>query len=66
MDWLYQLFSWVMSIGCSTDAFCNTSLIDRFFLDMCDTVEYCITKTIDKGTEYVILAGDKTYVMIYK
>ena len=66
MDWLYQLFSWVMSIGCSTDTFCNTSLIDRFFLDMCDVVEYCITKTIDKGTEYVILAGDKTYVMIYK
>ena len=55
-----------MSIGCSEDPWCNTSFIDRFFLDLCDTVEYCVTKTIDKGTEYVIRVGDKTYVMIYK
>ena len=40
-------------------------LIDNFFLEMCEKVKYCVTKEIDKGTEYVIRLGNQTYVMIY-
>ncbi len=54
-----------MGIGCPADVGCNTFLIDNFFLEMCEKVEYCITKDIDKGTEYVIRIGNQTYVMIY-
>ena len=65
MDILSSVFEWVMGIGCDSNIGCNTFLIDNFFLEMCDKVEYCITKEIDKGTEYVIRIGNQTYVMIY-
>lgn len=65
MSILTSVFTWVMGFGCPTDVGCNTFLIDNFFLEMCEKVEYCITKEIDKGTEYVIRVGNQTYVMIY-
>ena len=65
MGVLTSVFTWVMGIGCPADVGCNTFLIDNFFLEMCEKVEYCITKEIKQGTEYVIRIGNQTYVMIY-
>ena len=65
MGVLTSVFTWVMGIGCPADVGCNTFLIDNFFLEMCEKVEYCITKESKQGTEYVIRIGNQTYVMIY-